>query len=135
MKYHPGIYEPFTSFEYIVLEIKIKGKIPLILIAMYRPPWTRINTFIEEFTMLNNCLPTHGKLLFMGDFNIHVNNKTDLQVNNFLNCLNDQMLQNHIFVPTYRNSNNTLDLILDSYCDSIVENVDVLLLLSTPPFS
>ena len=98
---------------------------------MYRPPSSNIATFLDEFAALIEDLNVPSRdLVIMGDFNIHVNDLTDSRGARFLDLLNDLSLRNNVNVPTYKHSLHTLDLVIDSYVDRPVSNVEVCALSS-----
>ena len=53
----------------------------------------------------------NGKLIILGDFNLHVNDRENSSGSRFLDLLESVGLVNHINVPTH-NKGNTLDLII-----------------------
>ena len=85
----------FKSFEYIDISFKIATKV-LRVVAIYRPPpSTRnkltCNDFFSDFTSFLELLaPTqgHAELLIAGDFNFHIDNKSDPHAKKFLQVLN-----------------------------------------------
>ena len=75
------------------------------------------SNFIETLNIPNR------DLVIMGDFNIHVDDPDDSNGTQFCNLLNDLSMQNHVKVPTYKRSNHTLDLVIDSYTHSYLEPI------------
>ena len=67
----------------------------------------------------------HKNVVFVGDFNFHVNIQTDTHATRFLDALNMLSLENNVEGKTYKNSENTLDLVVDSYVNKLVFNVSV----------
>ena len=69
-------------------------------------------TFIEEFSnYLESAIITPNKLLIGGDFNIHVNDQSDVTAKAFLDLLKNYDLINHVWQPTHV-AGHTLDLII-----------------------
>ena len=107
-----------NSFEYSEWKI-ISGSFRLLLVVIYRPPYSSnhpvtVNAFIEEFSQRMSTDP----LLITGDFNIHVNSKSDNDVLKFLDLLQSMGLRQHVEFPTHV-SGNTLDLVITREVDSL----------------
>ena len=114
-----------SSFEHLIVHFAGVHK-PCFIINIYRPPSGNVTTFIEEFSSLIEYMSNPNReLIVLGDFNIHVNDSADPSASRFLGALNDLSLQNHVWSPTYRHSEHTLDLVIGSYIDPIVSRVDV----------
>ena len=62
-----------------------------------------------------------GKLLLIGDFNIHLNNLESPDTNTFLDVLDSFGLHNHIGFLIHH-LNNTLDLVITSGQDKFIES-------------
>ena len=68
----------------------------------------------EEFPLLLEVYATrHGSLIVAGDFNIRVDNKSDLTTKKFLNLVDSFNLQQHVQQPT-RSAGHTLETYLIS---------------------
>ena len=114
----------FNSFE--SMEVMCKTNPSCIrLIVIYRPPSLSKAEFLGEFRdYMDTHVTTPGRLLLVGDFNLHVDDKEDHEATRFaelLYCLN---LQQHITRPTHQQG-HTLDLVItrcsdDLVCDPIV---------------
>ena len=90
--------------------------------AIYRPPDKPVSSFVNEFLdYMERNINSTGKLLLTGDFNIHVNDPESPDANTFLDVLDSFGLQNHIRFPTHH-LNNTLDLVITSCNDNIIES-------------
>ena len=114
-----------TSFEFLIVHFEGTHK-PCFIVNVYRPPNGNFTNFLDEFSALVEHLNTPSRdLLVMGDFNVHVNDHSNSSANRFRSLLNDLGLQNHVKSPTYRHSQHTLDLVIDSYIDSPVRSVEV----------
>ena len=112
-----------TSFEYSEWKLVDKN-IHTVIIVIYRPPYSikhpvNTSTFFEEFAgYVSEILHSDSSVIFTGDFNIHVNNKDDLDkvaFDEFLECMN---LDQHVTCATHK-SGNTLDLILTRSKDTL----------------
>ena len=88
-----------NSFEYS--EWITSGSFRLLLVVVYRRPYSSnhpvtANAFIEEFSQyLETIIMSTDPLLITGDFNIHVNSKSDNDVLNFLDLLQSMGLRQH----------------------------------------
>ena len=104
----------FSSFELIIIELRGHEGICL-LVNIYRPPNRSPATFLREFgTLLESLRSLDKDIVFIGDYNLHVNDPADMYGSRFLDLLNDTAFQNHVTVSTCT-SGNTLDLVIDSY--------------------
>ena len=94
------------------------------MVNIYRPPSSSVTAFMNEFSEFTDTLNIPNRdLVIMGDFNLHVDDPDDSYGTQFCNLLNDLSLQNHVKVPTYKRSNHTLDLVIDSYTHSYLEPI------------
>ncbi len=68
--------------------------------------------FISEFfELLTLCVTSYDKILIGGDFNIHVDNKSDRKAVEFVEVLHSFSFTQHVNGPTH-NKEHTLDLII-----------------------
>lgn len=107
---------PYTSFECLAIDALLPvGN--LRLFNIYRPPDTSqystpFADFIAEFSsFLSFAATTPGKFLITGDFNIHVNDPSDIHASQFLSMLSSVNLLQHVTFPTHV-LGNTLDLVI-----------------------
>ena len=115
--------EKVSSFEYIIVEFQGIDK-PGLIVNIYRPPSGSFTTFTEEFSLLIDTINVPNRdLIIIGDFNLHINDPNNINGSRFSHLLNDLSLQNHVHAPTYRHSNHTLDLVIDSYTESYLEPI------------
>jgi len=116
--------QTFSTFE--LLEVFAKSPTRNIrLCCVYRPPSGHaFSHFIDEFTVyLDQHATSTGNLLIVGDFNIHLNNKSDNKAITFSTLLNTMNLTQHVSAPTH-DKGHTLDLIISRTVESTVERVD-----------
>jgi exonuclease III len=124
-----------TSFENMECTLDIKDQSPLHIIIIYRPPPSEKNKFTyqmfhNEFSeFLDAQVLSRGRLLLIGDFNIHVDNPTGENVSNFLNLIHSTGLEQHVTKPTHKDG-HTLDLCItpneSTYLKDIsVDNLDI----------
>ena len=106
----------FKTFEYVC--IKVKGKFPMHIVVLYRPPPSAKNghtlhMFLDEFDEFLSTLCTEitGNLCIMGDFNLHWDIAEDSAVSRFKEILDNYELQQLVESPTHT-GNHTLDLII-----------------------
>ena len=82
-----------------------------------------VSDFLSEFKVFMESVLTYsGRLLIVGDFNIHVNKPDGEGVAKFLDLLDDMNLQQHVVGPTHEKG-NTLDLVISRKGDSLVEGL------------
>ena len=61
-----------VSFEYLAVALTVNSSL-ITIVVVYRPPASNFGLFIEEFSTLLEILSTYpGRILIVGDFNIHV---------------------------------------------------------------
>ena len=112
----PSTCHAYRTFEYA--SIKIKGKKPLHVVLLYRPPPSQKNGFTpteflaeadDFFSKL--CVSVTGDLCILGDFNLHFDLADDPTVKRFKDILTSLDLQQHIEVPTHSRG-HVLDLVI-----------------------
>ena len=90
------------------------------LLSIYNPPYSAVNSvtdrmFIDDFTkwICNQLVMSdhNNKLIILGDFNIHVNDKSDESTDNFMDIIMALGLEQHVYFPTHKVGNN-LDLVM-----------------------
>ena len=112
----------YNSFEVMVLYVTL-CKLTFVLATVYRPPGHHTD-FIKEFAaFLSELVLTADKVLVVGDFNIHVDNKKDSLGLAFTDILNSIGVRQHVSGPTHCR-NHTLDLILSHGID--IDAVEIL---------
>ncbi|XP_072020238.1 uncharacterized protein [Amphiura filiformis] len=117
-----------TYFEHASVVIKNTG---LRIVTVYRPPPSKVNgfktsQFLEEMESFleDECL-VPAKTIFLGDFNIHVDEPGKPEVARFLDTLVVNGLHQHIQEPTHI-SGHTIDLIISRPEDKLVSKSCVL---------
>ena len=114
----------FEMMEFAEYNIMLKTE-TINMYVIYRPPSTSVLKFCEDlFDLLSdNIVQNRGKLLLVGDFNIHVddhNNPDTITFNEFVESIG---MRNHINFTTHI-SHHALDLVLMNENDSLVSRVD-----------
>lgn len=105
-----------NSFEYSEWSV-VSGSFWLRLVVVYRPPYSpnhpvTTSVFIAEFAQfLESVVMVAEPLVITGDFNIHVNVRSDNDSLRFLDLLQSMGLIQHVDFPTHI-SGNTLDLLI-----------------------
>ncbi len=102
------VFDDFTTFEYLAIEI-IESK--CLVVIVYRPPKQNSGFISEFFELLTLCVTSYDKILIVGDFNIHVDNKSDRKAVEFVAVLHSFSFTQHVNGPTH-NKEHTLDLII-----------------------
>ena len=99
------------------------------LCAVYRPPPSdknkfTVNKFIDEFGDLQSYASNSTPVVFLGDFNFHLDNGSDANANRFTSLLHSLDFEQHVSSPTHR-SGHTLDAIISRSGYGLVSNVHV----------
>ena len=101
----------FSSFEYNDSVITSSHS-TLKLFIIYRPPSSSICKFFIKFEYLLEChISSSIDFLFLGNFNIKIDNINDYNTQNFKKLLQNFSLSQHVFFPTH-DSGHILDLII-----------------------
>ena len=114
------------SFQYALWRIAIH-KIELLVIAVYRPPYsavnqTTLNTFLDEFPdWLSTKITEDKNIVIVGDFNVHVNDGCDIEANIFNDMMIAMGLKQWVTFPTHHNG-NTLDLVMTELGSKLTVN-------------
>ena len=98
---------------------------------IYKLPSSSVIQFCNELSLILESdfdLAT-DKTLFVGDFNIHTDNRQDTDTINFLDTINGFNLQNLVTFPTHIKQHH-LDLILDDPNNLLFHNVEPGMFLS-----
>ena len=120
--------ENFRSFEAMeVLLHTQSSSVPVRIIILYRLHHNKkknnltADMFHQDFSqLLERLVSSSGKLLLLGDFNLHVDQPVfDCQAAKFLDLLNMHSLTQHVTVPTHR-SGHTLDLVITRNNEDVV---------------
>ena len=104
------------SIEYALWECKTSGTLIHVL-AIYHPPYSSINKcmdamFLDDFAeLLEEVLVNYGKIVCMGNFNLHIDNMENPDAQVFLDMITAFGLENHVAFLTHR-SGHTLDLVI-----------------------
>ena len=114
---------PPESFELMATKLSTGNK-ETIFLNIYRPPSSKISTFLDEFqNLLEIFVPSPSELIISGDFNIHTD--SDLTTpHKFSGILDNFHLTQHINFPTH-DDGHTLDLLITRSSSTVGQ----------PPFS
>lgn len=108
-----------VSFEYLAVALTVNSSL-ITLVVVYRPPASNFGLFIEEFSTLLEILSTYpGRILIVGDFNIHVDDPLNPAAAKFLCLIESFDLLQHVSGSTHA-SGHTLDLVLSLSSDDSV---------------
>ena len=119
-----------NSFEFMEVLFHSSSSVIRIVIV-YRPPLSSKNglthaQFFDEFSYLLELLvSSSGKLLLAGDFNFHVNDRSNgpaCQFLDLLNCFNLNTM--NVNIPTHK-SDNVLDLIITRLDETTTSNFSI----------
>ena len=106
----------YPSFEMCIWDVTCKN-LHFLVVGVYRPPYSpkhrvTVSKFVSEFSeVLSDLLGLYhnSRLIFAGDFNIHVNNNQQPDSIAFNDLLASYDCKQYIETPTHT-SGNTLDL-------------------------
>ena len=114
----------YNRFECIETHATYHGT-KMVFNVIYRPPNGSVPEFISEFEkQVLELEKSEKKVIYLGDFNIwmdDINNTDTIRMNNFLKVFS---LKNHIVTPTY-NSGHILDLVICHRNFPLIKNVTV----------
>ena len=107
-----------NSFEHSLYNLSAFDS-DLLIVAVYRPPNSTFNEFIDDFSsLLTVIIASPKKLLILGDFNVHINKPHNPDSSKFIDLLDEFGLHNFINIPTH-SFGNTLDLAISRVFDDI----------------
>ena len=114
-----------SSFEYMEVNFKYLNQW-ISFIVVYRPPWSRVNLFIEEFGALLELIDMVScKVLVTGDFNIWMDDPENRDTISFCELLETYQLHNGVRSAT-SSSGHMLDLIIsDATSGNFISDVEV----------
>lgn len=120
---------PPSTFEYMSVFLGV-NHVSLRLIVVYRPPKQNISLYIEEFSSLIETMNSlSGKLLVIGDFNIHLDDSSNRSAQQFVSVIDAFGLAQDVSSRTHING-HTLDMVLCGPGDKLVSTCYVSDLLS-----
>ena len=95
--------------------------------SYYRQPYSSVSCFLDEFEDLVTSLAIlPGRLLVLGDFNVHLDDPLSPGVNRMTNILTSTGLVQHVTGPTHRSS-HSLDSVISRKEDAILTYPTVVL--------
>ena len=113
--------QSFDSFEHINLKILYNNK-SIQTIIIYRPPNMSKREFLKDFGDLLNTLNDSRNILICGDFNLHLDNKSDNYVSEFNELLESHDLENTIDETTSL-SGHIIDLVIQTKNNRLVNEI------------
>jgi len=119
----------FLSFEHLEATLST-GNDSLRLICIYRPPASSRHSvstgqFLTDFSKyIDSKALSSGKLVTVGDFNFHMDNKTDRDTIKFIDTLDSLNLSQHVIEPTHEKG-HILDIVLTRSDDCPFHNLTV----------
>ena len=118
------VCDTFQTFE--LMDIRIRSEMFLRVLVIYRPPAPTYALFYEEFSrLLEKVLTEHpGNILFIGDFNFHVDNPNNSYANRFINILESFDLKQYVRGKTHKDG-HTLDLVIARSDDALIQQVTI----------
>ena len=114
----------FNTFEILDANIHVSSQVIRLVVMYSRPPSGNMSVFLTEFSsFLESVIHSKGRLLIVGDFNIHVDASDNVHSLKFLDLLHSLGLRQHVNVQTH-NKGHTLDLIITRETDSLITSID-----------
>ena len=112
-----------SNFQLAIRKFKLStGNKETIFLNIYRPPSSKMSTFLDEFqNLLEIFVPSPSELIISGDFNIHAD--SDLSTpNKFSGILDNLHLTQHINFP-FHDDGHTLDLLITRSSSTVVTHL------------
>ena len=102
----------FSTFEAVAVFVHRAG-FNAVVVVIYRPGSRSVTqSFFDDFSDLLERLSTFSApLMIVGDFNIHVDDATDIHAGELTDLLSRHSLQQHVTSPTHEHG-HTLDLLI-----------------------
>ena len=114
----------FKSFEFMEVQLSNERQ-KIILNIIYRPPHGNFSLFLQEIeSLILESEINDVDVIYLGDFNILVDDIGNNEAQNFLRLLDNFSILNLVNEPTY-NSGHTLDLVITKNHHSLVKSLTV----------
>ena len=112
------------TFEFVITSDRQRE---IYYVTVYRPPPSSENKLttsqflsdFDDFLLELNALS--GKLILLGDFNMHVDTPNRADVRRFLSSIEEVGLHQHVIGPTHKHG-HTLDLVMSRLDDNLVKD-------------
>ncbi len=120
--------DSYRTFEHLTL--LLKGKKPLYLVLIYRPPPNTkngftVSEFLTEFESFSSeLIVSYDNLCILGDFNFHWGKENDCHASQFESILHTMDLKQSVTQSTHKSS-NILDLVITRADDDILKSISV----------
>ena len=118
-------HDNYESFEHLLVKV-VYDNTQFLVCTIYRIPPSKENKlskslFLDEFSsLLEKISISKEKIIFLGDFNIHWDDKSNSETIRFRNLVDSFNLQQHVEFQTHE-LGHTLDLILSRTDENIVK--------------
>lgn len=127
----------FSSFESMCCDLipDNTGSVSLKLIILYKPPYSRRNKitssmFLQDFAdYLSVLAVSPSKLVIVGDFNIHWDDKANADTKKFADIMTSHNLLQHVHESTHTDG-HILDYVLSRSDEDVIKSVEVSTFLS-----
>jgi len=107
------------SFEFLAVSLSVNS-VAIVLLVVYRPPTNNANQFSDEFAcLLESLVPAPGRLLIVGDFNFHVDDKSCHVARSFISLTDSFDLKQYVSDST-NSGGHTLDLVFSRAADDFI---------------
>ena len=120
----------FNTMEIQVYHVRL-DHISINLYVIYRIPSMSIISFCDELSQVleDDIARSANKTLFVGDFNIHVDDSSDSDTITFMDLLDSYNMLNKVTFPTHV-KHHSLDLVIENRDNTVVTHVKEGLFLS-----
>lgn len=115
----------FETFESILVTVAGKGVANMTFIVIYRLGKLPNSMFLEEiYTFIEDIQRNFSSYIFCGDFNLHFNNRHNIDTQKFCDILSTFSLVQSVSDPTHK-CGNILDFILHDPTNIVVTDLKV----------
>lgn len=116
-----------STFQFVEVSI-IHNAVNTRIVVVYRPPPSRkarapFSTFLHEFADLLACLAVaNGRLVILGDFNIHWDVQDNPETTKFRDLLDAHNLRQMVTFPTHV-SGHTIDHVITRSSETVIQSI------------
>ena len=95
--------------------------------VMYRPPSNSVADFMEDFLdFIDHHKTTSGRLLVVGDLNLHLDNEKDRNASAFRDLMHSLNVYQHVHEPTHDRGHILAVVVTSTDDSSLIEGLSVL---------
>ena len=111
-----SLKDAYKTFEYIGITLKTAARNTFVF-NIYRPPYSKnhrftVKSFLRDFTtFVKKVVNLNGRVIILGDFNLHLEDEADSYVSQFNQLLTEYGLHQHVKTSTHKDG-GTIDLVI-----------------------